>query len=108
MLDSFRLALSYWSRLRGLLFTKPHAGLLVLCPCRSIHTVGMKYALDVAFVDGTGMVLRSFREVGSAVFLRDRNAKMVLERFASSEPWYVEGERILLGSDGSNEEEELL
>lgn len=47
------LALSPWLRARGLL---GRAGLapgeaLWLAPCRSIHTVGMRFAIDVVFLD---------------------------------------------------------
>ncbi len=47
------LATSPWVRARGLL---GRAGLapgqgLWLAPCRSIHTVGMRFAIDVVFLD---------------------------------------------------------
>ena len=43
----------WWQRLRGLLGRprlQPGEGLL-LTPCRAIHMTGMKYPLDVAFLD---------------------------------------------------------
>ena len=50
-----------WSRLRGLLGRAPlHAGAaqaLWLVPCAGIHTIGMRYALDVVFLDRAGSVL---------------------------------------------------
>ena len=53
--DSFR------HRLRGLL-AQPQLqagqGLLLL-NCNSVHTVGMRYAIDVAFLDAEGRVIRS-------------------------------------------------
>lgn len=55
-------AFGWWSRLRGLLFRRPLAAdgteALLIRPCNSIHTVGMRYALDVVFLDGAGTVLR--------------------------------------------------
>ena len=48
-----RLAEWWWQRLRGLLGRpplQPGEGLL-LTPCRAIHMAGMKYPLDVAFLD---------------------------------------------------------
>jgi len=47
------------SRLRGLLARRPlQAGeALWLVPCRSVHTMGMHYALDVAWLDRDGSVL---------------------------------------------------
>jgi len=52
----------WWSRLRGLLGRPapvPGEGLL-LVPCRSVHMVGMRYALDVAFVDHDGTVVATY------------------------------------------------
>jgi uncharacterized membrane protein (UPF0127 family) len=34
-------------------------GALVLQPCRQIHTVGMRFPIDVAFCDRNGRVLRT-------------------------------------------------
>ena len=36
-----------------------YAGALVLRPCRQVHTGGMRFAIDVAFCDADGMVLRA-------------------------------------------------
>lgn len=53
---------SWWLRLRGLLGRPPlqaEEGLLLL-ECDSVHTVGMGYPIDVAFLDAKGTVVRSF------------------------------------------------
>lgn len=52
------MAASWLQRLRGLLFYSPLSADegLWLTPCRSIHTVGMRYALDVVFVDRSRVV----------------------------------------------------
>ncbi len=52
---------SWWSRLRGLLARPPlRAGQgLLLLQCGSVHTVGMTYPIDVAFLDADGTVVRS-------------------------------------------------
>ena len=34
-------------------------GALVLRPCRQVHTVGMRFPIDVAFCDRDGVVLRT-------------------------------------------------
>lgn len=55
-----RIADSFASRLRGLLYSKqivPGQGLL-LKPCNSIHMIGMTYAIDALFLD------EDFRVVG--------------------------------------------
>lgn len=52
---------SWWRRLRGLLARPPlrfDEGLLLL-GCSSVHTVGMRYPIDVAFLDEEGKVVRS-------------------------------------------------
>lgn len=50
-----------WSRMRGLLARPKLAGdateALWLTPCSNIHTIGMRYALDIVFLDGDGRVL---------------------------------------------------
>ena len=57
--DQLRPAHTHWSRLRGLLGTRrlePGEGLW-LKPCRQVHTIGMRYAIDVAFLDDTHRVV---------------------------------------------------
>lgn len=59
-LAGVELATSPWVRARGLL---GRAGLapgegLWLAPCRSIHTVGMQFAIDVVFLDRASRVVR--------------------------------------------------
>jgi len=58
-----RRAATAWQRLRGLLGGPPLARgeALWLDPCRAVHTAGMRYAIDVAFVDGRGRVVRVVR-----------------------------------------------
>lgn len=51
---------SWWTRLRGLLARPALAsdeGLLLL-DCPSVHTAGMTYPIDVAFLDADGRVVR--------------------------------------------------
>lgn len=56
-----RIALAdrWLTRLRGML-GRPYPGAgegMLLIPCRSVHMLGMRYPLDVAFLDRTGRVL---------------------------------------------------
>lgn len=78
------IATSIFTRARGLLGTSASWGdgnrILVLAPCKSVHTIGMRYALDIAFVDQHGIVLRSERNVGPGRLLSCRRAAFVLER----------------------------
>ncbi len=49
------------SRARGLLGRDHAEGALVLRPCRWIHTFGLKFPLDVAYLDADGAVLKTLR-----------------------------------------------
>ena len=46
-------------RRRGLLGRESIDGALVLQPCRHVHTIGMRFAIDVAFCDADGLVVRT-------------------------------------------------
>jgi uncharacterized membrane protein (UPF0127 family) len=46
-------------RARGLLGRDGIDGALLLRPCRHVHSVGMRFAIDVAFCDRAGVVLRT-------------------------------------------------
>ena len=46
------------ARRRGLAGRDAVEGALVLCPCRHVHTFGMRFGIDVAMCDRYGMVLR--------------------------------------------------
>ena len=69
------------ARLLGLALLDPipsdHA--LLIPGCRSVHTFGMRFALDVAFLDESGRVLRLEREVPPRRLLMCRRAFAVLE-----------------------------
>ena len=80
----FIFALSFLQRLRGLLARDASwlgtKSVLVLAPCNSIHTFGMKYAIDVAFLDKCGKVLLSKENIVPSKRLRCKDAICVLER----------------------------
>ena len=46
------------ARRRGLLGRGRIEGVLVIVPCRQVHTFGMRFPIDVAFVSRRGRVLR--------------------------------------------------
>jgi uncharacterized membrane protein (UPF0127 family) len=57
-----RMADNWLARLRGMLgrpVPAPGEGLL-LTPCRSVHMYGMRYPLDVAFLDKRGAVIATY------------------------------------------------
>jgi len=53
------LALTAWQRARGLLGTRtlPEGEALLLAPCNSVHTLGMRYPLYVLYLDGRNRVI---------------------------------------------------
>lgn len=56
------VATGFWSRLRGLLGRgrlRRHEGLLI-DPCRAVHMVGMRYPIDVAFLDPHRRVVATY------------------------------------------------
>lgn len=60
-------ARSMWARLRGLLGRARPLGSrtgLWLSPCWAVHTFGMHYSLDVAFIGRDGGVQRLVRNLG--------------------------------------------
>ena len=61
VLASAEVARRARQRAAGLLGRDAEAvtGALVLRPCRQIHTVGMRFPVDVAFCDRDGVVLRT-------------------------------------------------
>jgi hypothetical protein len=57
------LADRWWGRLRGLLGRpglEPGEG-LILRPCRAVHMAGMRFPLDVAFLDRRGGVVAAYQ-----------------------------------------------
>jgi len=75
------VATTWLSRLLGLaLLRRERAGNGLLIPgCRSVHTVGMRFSLDLLFFDRRGQVVEIFREVPAGRFLRCGRAVAVLE-----------------------------
>ena len=51
--ERLRVADTHWTRLRGLLGTSelPAGDGLWIRPCRQVHMFGMRYAIDVVFLD---------------------------------------------------------
>lgn len=83
-------------RLRGLLGTTPRAAQVALVGCSSVHTFGMRYRLDIAFVGSSGVVLGVWRSVPPGRVIGARRAWITLERPHQRGPWLVRGERVRL------------
>lgn len=71
-------------RVRGLLGRPGVEGAVVLTPCRWIHTIGMSFAIDVAYLDRHGVVVKTVhmhkRRIGVPVF----RARTVVEAEAGA------------------------
>ena len=57
--DRLRLADTHWTRLRGLLGSSdlPAGDGMWIRPCRQVHMFGMRYAIDVVFLDESNRVV---------------------------------------------------
>ena len=57
--ERLRVADTHWTRLRGLLgtHTLPDGDGLWIKPCRQVHMFGMRYAIDVVFLDAAQSVV---------------------------------------------------
>ena len=72
---------SAWERMRGLLgrpALRAGEGLWIE-PCSSVHTVGMRYPLDLAFVDRAGVVRRTVAALAPLRFAAAPAAVATLE-----------------------------
>lgn len=73
---------------------------LELAPCRSIHTFGMRFALDLIWLDGAGRVVRVDPDVAPRRFRTCLRARSVIEtRGGCSGPFLAEYDRSDPGDD---------
>jgi uncharacterized membrane protein (UPF0127 family) len=98
VLATVEVASSARARRRGLLGRDEFDGALVLRPCRNVHTFRMRFAIDVAFCDVNGVVLRTCSlPPGRLSPLVWRAAFAVEARAGAFERWrLVPGDRIEL------------
>lgn len=61
VLASAEVADARTARRRGLLGRDHLDGALVLRPCRWIHTIGMRFPIDVAYLDDEGIVVKTIQ-----------------------------------------------
>ena len=79
-LPPHRVARGFADRLRGLAWRRqPPADGLLLPGTRSVHTFGMRFALDLHWLDATGRVVRVDRAVPPRRVRTCRRARSVLE-----------------------------
>ncbi len=84
VLASLEVARSRGARRRGLLGRDGIEGALLLAPARSVHTLGMRFDIDVAFLDRDGVVRRTVRMRRHRVGLPCWSARSVVEADAGA------------------------
>lgn len=71
-------------RARGLLGREGTEGAIVLSHCRWIHSLGMRFALDVAYLDHAGTVIKVVRLHPHRLCVPVLGARTVIEAEAGS------------------------
>lgn len=96
VLASLDVADSFGSRLRGLLGRDGLDGAYLIKPAMSVHTLGMRFAIDVAYCDGNLQVLETTTMRPHRVGLLRPRARCVIEAQAGAfERWHLRpGDRL--------------
>jgi protein-S-isoprenylcysteine O-methyltransferase Ste14/uncharacterized membrane protein (UPF0127 family) len=103
--ERLRTADTHWTRLRGLLGTRrlePGDGLWIK-PCSQVHMIGMRYAIDVVFLDAEHRVVRAIAGLAPGkISPRVRAASSVLElpEGTLARAGLHEGGRLVITGDG--------
>jgi uncharacterized membrane protein (UPF0127 family) len=84
VLASADVADSGAERRRGLLGRDGLEGALVLRPCRWIHTIGMRFPIDVAYLDERGVVVKTMQMHRHRVGVPVWRARQVIEAEAGA------------------------
>lgn len=88
MLASADVARSRRAKRRGLLRRDRFEGALVLDRCHWVHTIGMRFPVDVAYVGEDGVVLKTVRMSRYRIGAPVRRARWVIEAEAGAfERW---------------------
>lgn len=97
-LDGMRVQIlaAYRDKLVGLLRSGKHSPAVALMHCSSVHTFGMKYAIDLAFIDRDGHVIRVCHNVRPGDVRSKFGSWVVLERPAKESAWLRTGQRAWL------------
>jgi len=91
VLASADIARRVRERTQGLLGRDTVTGVLVLRPCRQVHTFGMRFPIDVAFCDRDGTVLRTVTVAPWRVTRVVWRAGFVVEAAAGSfDRWHLQ------------------
>jgi hypothetical protein len=100
IIEKLAIADRFWSRFRGLQFRRmlPVGEGILLAPCSSIHTMWLRFPIDVAMLDHTGKVLAVHNAIRPwRLVFAPRGTHAVLEAAAGSLN-LTEGEMMALHS----------
>ncbi|MGA3352497.1 MAG: DUF192 domain-containing protein [Acidimicrobiales bacterium] len=84
VLASVEVASSLMARSRGLLGKKSYEGAMLLRGTRSVHTIGMRFAIDVAFLTDDLRVVATTTLARQRIALPRRGGRSVLEAEAGA------------------------
>lgn len=73
---------SFWLRLKGLLGKKSLSAnsALLITPCRSVHTFGMRFAIRLVCLDKQGRIIQVVNELlPNRIFMAHRDTYEILE-----------------------------
>ncbi len=84
VLASLEIPTTRKGRAIGLLGRRGIEGAMLLRPARSVHSIGMRFDLDVAFLDADGVVIRTLRLHRNRITPPVWRARSVLEAEAGS------------------------
>jgi hypothetical protein len=97
---SVEIAATRTSRRRGLLGRDrlDEASAMLLAPCTAVHTVGMRFAIDVVFVDRQGYAVKVVRNLRPWRIALAAGGRAVIEMAAGSLRWgqVLLGDRLYL------------
>jgi uncharacterized membrane protein (UPF0127 family) len=84
--SSVEIATTRQQRRRGLLGRDGlvAGSALLLAPCRAVHTVGMRFPIDVVFVDDEGQVVKAVSDIGPWRIASARAATTTIELWAGA------------------------
>lgn len=84
VLASAQVASTRAERRRGLLGRDDFEGALVIRPCRAVHTIGMRFPIDIAYLDADGVVMKTLQMRRHRLGLPMPRARFVIEAKAGA------------------------
>jgi uncharacterized protein len=105
VLASAEVANDRSARRRGLLKRDGIEGALVITSCRWVHTLGMRFPLDVAYVDDDGRVVKTARMARHRIGVPVPHATWVIEAEAGAfDRWGLRVGDVVELRDGDEED----